>query len=45
MRKTTELARDLLERKILAEKFSRLAQGMTTFETFVETKAVAPLTR
>ena len=29
----------------LGWKFSRLAQGMTTFETFVETKAVAPLTR
>ncbi|MBP1046870.1 hypothetical protein I6N96_11380 [Enterococcus sp. BWM-S5] len=40
MRKTTEPEGDLLERKTTAESFSDTAQGMTTFKTFVETKAV-----
>ncbi|WP_161842584.1 hypothetical protein [Candidatus Enterococcus huntleyi] len=45
MRKTPALVCRLVERKTLAESFLDLTQGMTTFETFVETKAVGPLPR
>lgn len=45
MRKTTELDRDLLERKTLAESFLDYSQEMTTFETPAEAGAVGPLSR